>query len=226
MTFRTSRNHALQNYRDAFDLAARYCYMAGKAYEFETNLPSSHEGAVSPHLQSIVRARGLGHFDGEPYIGKGGLSEAMAKMKANYEVLRGQLGINNPQLEFSHMSLRTEQMRIYPTGSTEGAGSENSDEVIELGFDVTGAEADNQWKTALTDARVSDLWQVREYRNKCRPFAPRRYDQDGTPIPEPGIVLRFGTEIMAGMNFLAGRWQVGTIPIIRVTTRQRSGPLA
>ena len=55
--------------------------MAGKAYEYSTNLPTNHEGSVLPLLQDIVRARGIGHFDGEPRIGKGGLSEALAKMK-------------------------------------------------------------------------------------------------------------------------------------------------
>ena len=49
-----SRNHSLQNYRSAFDLASRYAYMAGKAYEYSTNLPTNHDGSVLPLLQDIV----------------------------------------------------------------------------------------------------------------------------------------------------------------------------
>ena len=48
MNFRIARNHALRNYKDSLNLAAKYAYMAGKAYEFETNLPIDHEGSVIP----------------------------------------------------------------------------------------------------------------------------------------------------------------------------------
>src|SRR5690606_15501768 len=37
MTFRVSRNHALQTYRSMFDVAARYAYLAAKAYDYDTN---------------------------------------------------------------------------------------------------------------------------------------------------------------------------------------------
>ena len=38
MAFRVFRNDALQKYRGQFDLAARYVYLAAKAYDYETNL--------------------------------------------------------------------------------------------------------------------------------------------------------------------------------------------
>ena len=38
MAFRIFRNDALQKYRAQFDLAARYVYLAAKAYDYETNL--------------------------------------------------------------------------------------------------------------------------------------------------------------------------------------------
>ena len=68
--------------------------MAG-AYEYSTNLPTNHDGSVLPLLQDIVRARGIGHFDGEPRIGKAVL--ASLANETNFDTLKGQLGINNTQ---------------------------------------------------------------------------------------------------------------------------------
>lgn len=200
INFRYSRNHALQNYRSAFNLAARYAYMAGKAYEYSTNLPVGHEGSVLSLLEDIVKARGIGYFDGEPRIGKGGISEALAKMKANYDALKGQLGLNNTQMEFSRFSLREELMRIYPKNSTDPTSQSDIQEASNIGILGTASNANDLWKTALTNAKVENLWDVREYRNKCRPIASR-YDINGNEVPEPGLVLRFSTEITAGKNF-------------------------
>ena len=188
MNFRIARNHALRNYKDSLNLAAKYAYMAGKAYEFETNLPTNHEGSVTPLLNDIVKSRGLGP-----------LNKALSKMRANYEVLRGQLGVNNPQFEFSEMSLRTEQMRILPK-DFQVTPSDDQNNASSLEFNNISSGAEANWQAALTEARVADLWDVREYRNYCRPFAPR-YDASGTAIQEPGIVLRFGTEVTPGKNF-------------------------
>ena len=200
INFRYSRNHSLQNYRSAFDLASRYAYMAGKAYEYSTNLPTNNEGSVLPLLQDIVRARGIGHFDGEPRIGKGGLSEALAKMKANFDTLKGQLGINNTQMEFSNVSLREEHMRIYPKDGSGPANNAETTEASNIGINGTAANANQLWKEALINAKVDDLWDVREYRNKCKPIASR-YDANGNSIAEPGLVIRFSTEISVGKNF-------------------------
>ena len=169
MNFRIARNHALRNYKDSLNLAAKYAYMAGKAYEFETNLPTNHEGSVIPLLNDIVKSRGLGP-----------LNKALSKMSANYEVLRGQLGVNNPQFEFSEMSLRTEQMRILPK-DFQVTSSDDQNNASSLEFNNISSGAEAQWQAALTEGRVADLWDVREYRNYCRPFAPR-YDASGTAI--------------------------------------------
>ena len=60
MTFRVSRNHALQNYRSAFDLAAKYCYLAARAYDYETNFDPDDPGSPADAYGDIVRARSLG----------------------------------------------------------------------------------------------------------------------------------------------------------------------
>src|SRR5204863_9526179 len=98
-----------------------YSYLAAKAYDYETNFDPADPGSPNAIFGDIMRARTLGNFsDGEPRLGAGGLCEALAKMKENYEVLKGQLGINNPQIEIGKASLRTENFRILPSnGGTD-----------------------------------------------------------------------------------------------------------
>ncbi len=184
MTFRVSRNHALQNYRASFDLAARYAYMAAKAYDYETNLDPSDPGSAQDALLEIVKARTVGQFDGDPRLGKGGLSEALAKLNANYTVLESQLGINNPELETGKMSLRTELFRILPKGASQPSS----------GFPNPGEDSDLLWRAKLQQARVADLWELPEFRYSCTPLA-------GIDAgPQPALVFRFGTEVYAGKN--------------------------
>lgn len=197
MTFRVSRNHALENYRAAFDLAAQYAYLAAKAYDYETNLDPDDPGSPSDIYNEIVRARTLGHFSsGQPRLTKGGLSEPLARLKANYQVLSSQLGFNNPQEETEKISLRTELFRILPKGSTQPSEEEDPSGL----FESPGADSNTLWRETLLNAQVDDLWQVPEFRYYCRPFAPET-TADGTHVEQPGLVLRFGTQIRAGENF-------------------------
>ncbi len=225
MTFRVSRNYSLQTYRAAFDLAAKYSYLAAKAYDYETNFDPSDPGSPNAIYGDIMRARTLGNFlDGEPRLGAGGLCEALAKLKENYEVLKGQLGINNPQIEIGKASLRTENFRILPSnGGTDqttvhyitnnavnqvsvttvvtlpnGSSQQPTTNGI-YGYPVAGADSDEVWKQTLRDAVVADLWQVPEFRQFCRPFAAES-DASGNHVVEPGIVIRFSTQIRAGRN--------------------------
>ena len=182
ITFRVARNAALEKYRSAFDLAARYTYLAGTAYDFDTNLRWDDSGSPASLLSDIVHQRTLGLVDiyGVPQIGAGGLAEDLAKLKANYDVLKARLGINNPQLESASFSLRTEAFRI----------------LNNTNFDAT-------WSTMLRSAQIykNDLWQVPEFRRYCRPFA------SFTNGPQPGLVIPFSTEISAGRNFFG--WPLG-----------------
>lgn len=194
ITFRVSRNHALQNYRSAFDLAARYAYLAARAYDYETNFDPTHSAAPTGVYAEIVRARTLGLFDGDAQFGGGGLGESLAWLRAQYRQMKGQLGINNPQYETGKMSLRTENYRILPPGSTQPGDDPQ--------FPEGGADSDELWRNLLQSAVVEDLWKVPEFRYYCNPFAAApEVSAGGTAPPEPGIVLRFGTEIQAGRNF-------------------------
>ncbi|MGZ0707125.1 hypothetical protein ACWPKO_02170 [Coraliomargarita sp. W4R53] len=175
MSFRVARNAALQRYEKSFELAARYCYMAAKAFDYELNLDPVASGSPVPIMTEIVRQRGLGFVDddGVPQIGKGGLSEQLAILKGNFEVLEGQLGINAPQTEAGRFSLREELFRI--------SGQETSD----------GA-----WTDALATTRVDNLWDLPEFRRYCRPFSV--FDPE---VAEPGIVIEFSSEITSRKNF-------------------------
>jgi hypothetical protein len=184
MTFRVSRNHALQIYRSAFDVAARYAYLAGKAYDYEINLDPSDSGSPVSIFSDIVRSRDLGS-----------LGAALAWLKANYDSLKGQYGINNPQLETGKLSLRTELFRILPKGGTQPGGTNQSGQ-----FPSPGRDSDQLWRQTLLDAKVDDLWNVPEFRYYCRPFVSEA-DTEGYHLAQPGLVIRFSSKIAAGENF-------------------------
>jgi hypothetical protein len=172
MAFRVFRNDSLQRYRAAFDLAARYTYLAAKAYDYETNLDPSHRGSARGVLEDVMRARSIGQFeDSQPVAGSGGLADALARLRDNFGVLEGQMGINNQQSEDSKISLRWELFRIEPEPGSDDA-----------------------WKRELEKYRKDDLWQVPEFRRYCRPFAKRALGK------QPGLVIDFPTKIRSERN--------------------------
>ena len=67
MTYQIFRNDALQRYHEAFELAAKYAFLAAKAYDYETGLLQSDRAntAGSAFMTSIVKARALGRFTGD-----------------------------------------------------------------------------------------------------------------------------------------------------------------
>ena len=174
MMTRISRNEAARKYESAMDNAQRYAWLAAKAYDYETSLSPGNPAAATSVLEEIVRTRQLGQWvDGEPQVGNGGLAELLAKLKANYDSLKGQIGLNNPQKETGRLSLRTEMLRI--RNSSESA-------------------ATSRWQEALAAGRVTDIHQVPGFLQYCRPFA------DPAAGPQPGLVIPFSTEINTGRN--------------------------
>ncbi len=179
MAFRIFRNDALQKYRSAFDLAARYTYLAATAYDYETNLLGSDGQGGRQFLTDIVRQRSIGQIlNGQPVPGSRGLADPMGRMKLNFDVLKGQMGFNNPQLEGNRFSLRQELFRI-------------SDD----------ADGDARWRQVLTEHIVPDLWQLPEFRRYARPFAPE------SAGPQPGLVIPFDTTVSFGLNYFG--WELG-----------------
>jgi hypothetical protein len=180
LSFRIFRDDALRRYNDAFDLAARYVYLAARAYDYETGLLSTDTTMTpgSEFLEQIVRARLPGRFYvwlGEPETGidegEPGLADIMARMKANWDVVKGRFGFNNPETETSRFSLRSECLRIAPS--------------------VVG---DAAWAMALEGYRIDDLNELPEFVRYCIPFST------STNI-EPALVIPFSTMIEAGKNY-------------------------
>lgn len=178
MAFRIFRNEQLQKYRAQYDLAARYTYLAAKAYDYETTMLSSDQRAGERFLTDIIQTRQLGTIlDGEPQPGQG-LANSLAIMSRNFGVLSGQLGFNNPQVETNRFSLRYELFR-----------------------QLVGPDGDESWRTLLNQdyfsagvGKVENLWDVPEFVQNC--VAPANFGE-----VEPGLVIPFNSTITEGQNF-------------------------
>jgi hypothetical protein len=178
--FRIFRSDALRRYQTAFDLAARYTYLAAKAYDYETGLLDSDTARTpgSQFLADVVRARLPGRFYvwlGTPMAGgssgEPGLADVLARMKADWDVVKGRYGFNNPATETGRFSLRSELWRISPAS----------------GSDAT-------WAQALENCKIVNLHDLPEFIRYCRPYI------DTTNV-EPALVIPFSTFVIAGKNY-------------------------
>jgi hypothetical protein len=177
--FRLFRNEKLERYKTLFDLSARYGLLAANAYDYETGLLGTRAGR--DFRGRIIASRALGVVsDGEPQFagsntGDPGISSALAEMKADWDVVRGRLGINRPDTDSTTVSLRTEKERILP-----------------------GTEGDINWKDVLNRARKADILTDSDVRRFCMQI------DNGSGLPVPGLILTFSTTIGEGVN-LFGR---------------------
>lgn len=183
MALRLTRNETMSKYQSSFQNAARYTWLAARAYDYETALSPGHPAAANDFFDRIVKERQLGLWvDGEPQAGQGGLAEILSQLKGNFDVLKGQLGISNPQSAVEKISMRAELFRIAPVGTVA---------------------SDDRWEDALKARIVDDLTVMPEFRRHCRPFSS---PEDG---PQPGIVIRFATQVQSGLNFFGNRLAPG-----------------
>jgi len=182
--FRIFRNEKLERYKTLFDLSARYAFLAANAYDYETGLLNTSAGRS--FINRIVSARALGVVkNGEPqYAGSNtgdpGLSSALAEMKADWDVLRGRLGFNNPDAYGTIASLRTENLRILP-----------------------GTDGDANWKDVLQNARMDNILDDADVRRNCMQI------DNGSGLAVPGIVLTFSTTITDGLNLFGQELAAG-----------------
>ena len=182
MVVRLTRNEAMSKYQSAFNHAARYAWLAARAYDYETSLDPGDPASASQVFDKIVKERQLGLWsDGEPQVGQGGLAEILAQLNGNFGVLKGQLGIDNPQSETGKISLRDELFRI---------------------DDGTPAGQD-RWEDVIKARIVPDLTTLPEFTRYCRPFSTL---EEGA---QPGIVIRFSSEINNGVNFFGNSLMAG-----------------
>ncbi len=201
MAFRLNMNNALSKYRSMFDLASRYSYLAAKAYDYETNLSDRDPASAKPLLTDIVKKRTLGQYQDDRYIvGRGGLGDILARMAANFDALKGQMGFNNPQTETGRFSLRHELFRI-----KEGAGTTSYDDDSATPGEVEAqyrrVQNDEDWRNVLQTCRVKNLWAIPAFRKFCRPFTQ---EDEGA---QPGLVIEFASNVIFGKNFFG--WPLG-----------------
>lgn len=208
--FRAARSAALEKYRAAFDLAARYVYLAAKAYDYETSLAPNDPGSVETVLEAIMKARTLGELvDTEPVLGGGGLADAMATLRDNFAILETRMGFNNPSLETQLFSLREGLFRIqtvpdpdpvYRTGNQTveawlEAEAKRNGYTGQAAYLEAKAARDDAFRAELARYVIEDLNQVPEYRRHCRPFA------NPASGKLPGLVIPFSSATIAGQNF-------------------------
>ena len=173
--FRIFRNEKLERYKTLYDLAAQYTYLSAKAYDYETGLLNTAKGRE--FIKRIVNSRALGVVkDGEPQYaasntGDPGLSSILAEMHADWDVLKGRLGFNNPDTYGTTVSMRGEKYRILP-----------------------GADGLDTWRDVLENARRKDIRQDADVSRFCMQV------DSGDGLPVPGLVIEFSTVITDGLN--------------------------
>ncbi|HYE32573.1 MAG TPA: hypothetical protein VEH27_14180, partial [Methylomirabilota bacterium] len=173
--FRLFRDEKLERYQTLLELASRYAYLAANAYDYETGMLGTPTG--QQFLSRIVNSRALGVVrNGEPQYagsdtGDPGLSSALAELKADWDVLRGRLGFNNPDAYGTTASLRVENYRILP--GTNGLAN---------------------WQTLLLSSQRANLLDDADIRRHCMQLG----GADG--LNQPGMVLEFSTTIAQGFN--------------------------
>ncbi len=169
------QNENLERYTTLFNLAAQYAYLAANAYDYETGLLGTPAGRA--FLNQIISSSALGVIqNGQPQVsgtstGDPGLANALAEMYADWSVLKGRLGFNNPDGYGTTVSLRSENYRI-----------------------LSGAAGDNQWQELLQQSYVPDLLADTDVKNNCLQI------DNGSGAAVPGIELTFSTTITDGEN--------------------------
>ena len=94
-------------------------------------------------MTDIVRQRSPGPIiDGVPVVGKRGLADPLARLSQNFEVHRGQLGFNNPQIETNRFSLRREFFRFKEGSDTAWSTELGIHQVPDLLFRIRLQEAE------------------------------------------------------------------------------------
>lgn len=179
LTFRAFRNEALEQYRSLFDLAARYTYLSAKSYDYETGLLGTTQG--TDVLSSIIASRALGDLTGDTpqatvsTLGDAGLAGTMARLQADWTVVKGRLGINNAAQNSTLFSLRQEFFRILK--------------------DPAITSDDDAWTQVLQQHMRSNLLTDADIANHCLSIKKT----DGSPVP--GFVIPFTTTIEDGLNY-------------------------
>ena len=179
VAFRAFRDEALEKYKQLFDLASRYAYLAGTAYDFETGLlNAAGNSTAAAFLTKIAKARSPGVVvGGVPQVGGSttgdpGLAGALAQLNADWSVAKARLGFNNPDNYRTTFSLRAENYRI-----------------------LSGTAGDPGWRAILQAAWRDNLLDDPDAARYCLNLGL------SANLAVPGLILEFSTTISPGYNF-------------------------
>ena len=155
-----------------------------KVYDYETGLLSTDPQAGKQFLADIIATRSLGQegVSINSATTDGGLYDVVNRMKANWDVLKPRLGINNPDKPAKWFSLRRELFRI-----------------------KEGADGDAAWKKELAKYRVDNILTDPDFRRHCQPPA----SVNAVVCREPGYIIPFSTSINNAENFFGKMLQFG-----------------
>jgi hypothetical protein len=178
------QNEDLQRYQTLFNTAQQYAYLAAQAYDYETGLLNTPQGQA--FLQEIISSQAIGVVNnGQPQVtgsdqGDPGISSALAEMDADWQVLKGRLGFNNPDGYGTIVSLRSENYRVLPT-----------------------SDGNMAWQQILQNGRVANLLADPDVKRYCMQV------DNGSGLPVPGIELTFSTTIANGLNLFGNQLSPG-----------------
>jgi hypothetical protein len=179
------RSEQLAQYQSLFKLAQTYTYCAAKAYDYETGLLRSSSGRS--FTNSIIGNLSLGAFAGQnpvsTKVGDPGLAGVLAAMRDDWAVVKGRLGLNNPDRNGTVFSLRQELFRIRTDQAT--------------------ADDDTRWKEVLQQRIMSNVLNDADVAANCANIGKF----SGGLVP--GIVIPFATTIEQGLNFFGWPYAAG-----------------
>lgn len=194
-TVRLVRNEALQKYRALFDLAARYVYLAAKAYDYESNLLGGDSNGARAFLARVVKERTLGLVPASancadplpPPVVANGLADLLGSLDGQFQFVRQNWFVNDLSRT---IGLRSQLVRAAAT-----------DDLV--------------WREWLARTIVPRLDQVPEYRF----FASQL---QGLADADAALVIPFSTTVTQGLNFFG--WQVNgpRFPSDRFAVKLRS----
>lgn len=177
VVYRDLRNEELSQYKGLFDLAQTFTYLAAKAYDYETGLLDTTQGEAV--VNEVIGTYSVGDFDGDKPVestsGDVGLAGVLGQLNDEWSIVKGRLGINNPDRNGTVFSLRQELFRIRTDQPT--------------------ADDNTVWKQILQQHIMSNVLNdpdVGIYCNNIR-------KANGTAVP--GMVIPFSTTIEQGLNF-------------------------
>ena len=179
MAHRLFRNDALGKYRQQFDLAARYVFLAARALDYETNYdPRFDRGEELAEIQArAVYERSLGQLTGgNPVPGTKGLAGLLGDMRDEWLAFLADTG--GAQQQTKVFSLRYGLFRV-------------------------PAAANASFRDTLRQYIEPDLQQLPEYQQFCTRYCTNSGNVGEPCPPTQALVIPFGTTIASGdgLNF-------------------------